>query len=65
MSEVTTEKIELEYFDKIMDIPFVRKSFDDLIYNKLLFNGYVYCKEGLVPSNKSVFKPLELIQSPF
>lgn len=53
-----------EYFDKIIDIPFVKKSFEDLISRKILIDGYVYCNAGLVPNSKNAFKPLESSKSP-
>lgn len=48
-----------EFFPKIIDIAIVKKAFDEIIYRKLLIDGYVYCKVGLVPSNKTVFKSLD------
>lgn len=46
-------------FHKIISMPLVKKSFDDIIYRKLFIDGYVYCNDGLIPSNKAVFKPLD------
>lgn len=53
------ENADFEYFYKIIDLAFVKKAFDDIVYHKILLDGYVYCKEGLIPSNKTAFKPLE------
>lgn len=61
---VEAHNSDLEFLSKILDIPYVKKAFDHLVYHKLLVDGYIYCKEGLVPSNKNVFKVLEKINSP-
>ena len=53
-----------EFFYSIIDMPCVKKSFDDLIYRKLIIDSYIYCKDGLIPSNKSAFKPLDLADFP-
>lgn len=58
------DDITYKFFSEILDISFVKKSFDDLIYHKIIIDGYVYCKEGLVASNKNIFKPIEETKSP-
>lgn len=40
------ENADFEYFYKIIDLAFVKKTFDDVVYHKILLDGYVYCKEG-------------------
>ena len=41
-----------DLFYKIADFWFVRSAFQAIVFNKLFYDGYVCCHEGLYPSNK-------------
>lgn len=47
------------YFNSIIAFPFVKNSFHNIVYKKLLIDGYVYCYDGLFPNNKIAFKQLD------
>lgn len=59
----TNNDFEIGFY-KVIWIPLIKKSFDTIIYRKLLIDGYVYCNDGLIPSNKTAFKPLDTNNSP-
>ncbi|OUP44834.1 FRG domain-containing protein [Pseudoflavonifractor sp. An187] len=58
--EGSNANFEMNFY-KLLELPLVKKSFDDIIYRKLLIDGYIYCNDGIIPSNKTVFKPLDTI----
>lgn len=41
-----------DLFYKIADFWFVRSAFQAIVFNKLFYDGYVCCNEGLYPNNK-------------
>lgn len=41
-----------ECFYKIADFWFVRSAVQSVVFNKLFYDGYICCNEGLYPSNK-------------
>lgn len=41
-----------EILYKIADFWFVRSALQTVVFNKLFYDGYVCCNEGLCPSNK-------------
>ncbi len=50
--EQATDELLQSYFQDILNFPYVKCAFDSVVYDKLLRDGYIYCKSGLVPSNK-------------
>ena len=45
-----------KYLCKIADFWFVRSALQSVVFNKLFYDGYVCCNEGLYPSNKESLK---------
>lgn len=45
-----------KYLYEIADFWFVRSALQSVVFNKLFFDGYVCCNEGLYPSNKETLK---------
>lgn len=54
-----------ELLRRIISRRFVRSALQNIVYNKLLFDGYVCCSNGLYPSNKKVLLDAITKQSPF
>ena len=54
-----------ELLRRIITRRFVRSALQNVVYNKLLFDGYVCCSNGLYPSNKKVLLEAITKQSPF
>ena len=53
-----------ELLSKIVEHQFIRTALQTVIFNKLLFDGYVCCSNGLYPSNKKVLLDVLPKQSP-
>lgn len=51
MGDTINTSVE-ECFYKIADFWFVRSALQSVVFNKLFYDGYVCCNEGLYPSNK-------------
>ena len=53
-----------ELLSKIVEHQFIRTALQTVIFDKLLFDGYVCCSNGLYPSNKKVLLDVLPKQSP-